>query len=88
MLKYGVLVLLVVIIGVAGFGLAIEFAIELSGLMYGFLKAGFILGFLWAIDKFILTDFDTIEEVRNGNITYGIVFGSIAIATALCIAGA
>lgn len=88
MLKYGVLVLFVALVGIAGFGLAIEFAIELSGLMYGFLKAGFVLGFLWAIDKFILKEFDTIQELKNGNVSYAIVFGAVAIAVALCIAGA
>jgi uncharacterized membrane protein YjfL (UPF0719 family) len=87
-IHYIALLALLALFGIGGFFGAIEFAIEFSGIAYGLMKAALIVAVLWAVDKWLLHDFDTFEEIRNGNTSYAIVFGSVVLATALCIAGA
>jgi hypothetical protein len=40
---------------------------------------GFGIGVLWAFDKFLLKDIDTLDEIKKGNIAFSILYLSWCI---------
>ena len=61
------------------------YAIEFSAFAFGLGKVTISLILFSIFDKFILTDIDTIYELRKGNIAYAIMLLSVAILIASAI---
>lgn len=70
------------IVGIASlilFLLTYFFAQEFSSFTAGILRSTIVILFLVAVDKFLLKDISTINEIKNNNIAFGLVLMAIAI---------
>lgn len=53
--------------------------IELSGLAFGLIKIPIGLAVIGIFDNIVLGELKTIEQIREGNIAYAIVYGAIIL---------
>lgn len=60
----------------------------LSGFAAGLLKAALAVGAFWAFDRFVLTDLDTVAELKAGNVAYGLMLVALALLLAATVATA
>jgi len=74
------------IVGVAAVWYTMTHFVELSGLAFGIIKVPIGLALVGLVDNIILGHMDTIEELRKGNIAYGLVLASLVLFVGLCIA--
>jgi len=58
----------------------------LSGFAAGLLKAALAVGAFWAFDRFVLTDLDTVAELKAGNVAYGLMLVALALLLAATMA--
>lgn len=71
-IKSGFLSIILIIVGIL-------LLILLQGTIISSLAAiianlGFGIGVLWAFDKFLLKDIDTLDEIKKGNIAFAILY--------------
>ena len=62
--------------------------VELSGFAAGLLKAALAVGLFWSFDRYVLTDLDTVAELKAGNVAYALMLVALAILLAATIATA
>ncbi len=62
--------------------------VELSGFAAGLLKASLAVGLFWAFDRYVLTELDTVAEIRAGNVAYGLMLLALAVLLAATVATA
>ena len=60
----------------------------LSGFAAGLLKAALAVGAFWAFDRFVLTELDTVAELKAGNVAYGLMLVALALLLAATVATA
>jgi hypothetical protein len=61
------------------------YAIEFSAFAFGLGKVAIAIIVFSAFDRFVLTDIDTILEIKKGNIAYAIMLLAVAILIASAI---
>jgi hypothetical protein len=66
-------------VALALFLLTYFFAQEFSSFTAGILRSTIVVLFLVAVDKFLLKDISTINEIKNNNIAFGLLLMAIAI---------
>ena len=62
--------------------------VELSGFAAGLLKAALAVGLFWAFDRYVLTEIDTVVEIKAGNVAYALMLVALAILLAATVATA
>ena len=62
--------------------------VELSGFAAGLLKAVLAVGLFWSFDRYVLTDIDTVAELKAGNVAYALMLVALAILLAATVATA
>ena len=62
--------------------------VELSGFAAGLLKAVLAVGLFWSFDRYVLTDLDTVAELKAGNVAYALMLVALAILLAATVATA
>jgi len=75
-LKFGIIAILAIIIGTLGLIFCPDVLSSYPAIIG---NVGFGIGIWWAIDKFVLKTIDTIEEIKKGNIAFGLLLLAIAI---------
>lgn len=60
----------------------------MSGFAAGLFKAALAVGAFWAFDRFVLTELDTVEELKAGNVAYGLMLVALALLLAATVATA
>lgn len=81
-LKFGLLSIVAILFGVLGIWI-VPGPLSAFPAIVG--NLGFGMGIWWLIDKYVLTDLDTIVEIKKGNIAFAILILSIAIIIAASI---
>lgn len=61
-------------------------AIEISAFAFAVGKVALGLVFLFAADKWLIPEFDTFEELKNGNVAVSVAFLGVCVLLAACIA--
>ena len=69
-------------------GVGVITPVELSGFAAGLLKAVLAVGLFWSFDRYVLTDIDTVAELKAGNVAYALMLVALAILLAATIATA
>ena len=62
--------------------------VELSGFAAGLLKAALAVGLFWAFDRYVLTEIDTVTELKAGNVAVAVALVALAILLAATVATA
>ena len=76
------------IIGALLFWALIENAPAFSAFGAAFLIAAISIAILWAVDFYLLKTFNTLEELKNGNIAVALALMAYAIITGFAILAA
>ena len=61
---------------------------QLSTFAAGFAKAAIAIAFLYAVDSYLLPEFDTLNEIKHGNTSVALVILAYAILVGLCVSAA
>jgi len=77
-------VIMNLIAGVATY-LSLEYMIELSSFGVGMLKFSISIAFWVLFDIFVLKGIDTLEELKKGNISVGLLMGLYLVAMSIVI---
>jgi type IV secretory pathway VirB2 component (pilin) len=59
-----------------------------SGFAAGFAKWTLAIAAFWAFDVYVLDELDTIRQIKQGNVAYGLLLLAVAVIGAACIATA
>ena len=81
-LKFGLIAALAILFGVLGV-LFVPAVLSAYPAIVG--NIGFGVGLWWLIDKFVLKNIDTIEEIKKGNIAFALLLLALAIIIAASI---
>lgn len=65
-----------------------RFAPVYSGFAAGFAKWTLAIAAFWLFDMYVLEDLDTIRQIEQGNVAYGLLLLAVAVIGAACIATA
>lgn len=76
------------VITIAAVHLTFTTFIEFSGFAAGFAKAVIAIALFVFTDKFLITQINTIEELKKGNIAYAIFCLAYALLVGLCVSTA
>jgi hypothetical protein len=76
------------VITIAAVHLTFTTFIEFSGFAAGFAKAVIAIALFVFADRFLLTEINTITELKNGNIAYAIFCLAYALLVGLCVSTA
>ena len=69
-------------------GVGVLTPVELSGFAAGLLKAALAVGLFWAFDRYVLTEIDTVTELKAGNVAVAVALVALAILLAATVATA
>jgi len=81
-LKFGLIAIFAIIFGILGI-LFVPTILSAYPAIVG--NIGFGIGLWWLIDKFALKNIDTINEIKKGNIAFGLLLLALAIIIAASI---
>lgn len=87
-LRFGPVGWSLAIFGGVAFILAMIGPSWISGIPASILKVGILCGITALLDNGPLRGFDTIQQIRQGNTAYAIVYGSLVLAVGIIIATA
>lgn len=77
-----------VLIVISGLALTHLLFFQFSTLAWAFTKAVLAISLFVAVDSTLLSDINTIEQLKKGNIAYALVILSYALLVGLCVSTA
>lgn len=86
-LKTGLISLITMIVGIVGLVIFSNILPQITSFFAIIANVGESLGIIYLIDKYVLKDINTLQEIKNGNISYSIFILSICIIIAFSISG-
>lgn len=84
-MKYNLTTIGIVIASLLAIILTYIYAIEFSAFAFALGKVSIAIVLFWLFDKVVLKDIETIDEIKKGNIAYGLLLLSFAILIASAI---
>ncbi len=87
-IKYAGVVASILAIAALALGVTHRFFIEFSGFAWFIAYTGISFGLYSIADNIFLRSFDTVEELKNGNVAYAIKLLGFAIIIAACVSAA
>ena len=79
---------LLTLLAVAAVGFTFSLAVQYSAFAAAFAKTTLAVVVFWVVDTYLLPDINTTDEIRNGNIAYGLFMLALAVVVAATIATA
>lgn len=86
-LKTGFISLITMIVGIIGLVVFSNILPQVTSFFAIIANVGESLGIIYLIDRYVLKDINTLQEIKNGNISYAIFILAICLIIAFSISG-
>lgn len=73
------------VLAVAGVTYTFTAAVQYSAFAAAFAKAALAVAVFWAVDAYLLTEINTVDEIKSGNTAYGLFLVALALVVAATI---